>query len=944
MQVHQVEEKVQAATQSLSSPSPNISFQHAKSAGPGLFARLHAFLPNTLSPGHSQLQSSPAQATRTAEAAYIKTRIITWNMHDSLPKGNLEDLLGIVPPFTPRSIVDDKDRMALPGLSLEEGHPYHIIVVAGQECPTLSGIPMGITANFRHWDREKEKYKDHDQENEPEKEKWKEKHILHRAESLLKKNTKHDAPHPKDPGISRRDSDTHSNHHSLHTTSGWSAVLEDWFANGIGSLHGMKPVVTATPVVSPTSPSRGLHNLSNHVSPTSLDGQQPGAIDVNWKASTNTNNGISPTLKGPYELLVKDRLMGIYIAIFVHRDVRPLVRGTYVPTGLIGGRLGNKGGVGVSVNFNGTSLLFMNAHLAAHEDKVSLRVANLAKIKAELSVDAFLPPDDPRTLAEDLTEKFDYTWIFGDLNFRLDISRLHADWLISRKEYRQALAFDQLGDLLENDPTFSGLREADINFPPTFKYDVQPSRHKSRHSHKLPARYALDEADENGEEGRQCALNDKGDEDEDERGDSVSMASSAWTTNTSKHKTVAGESGSDNSPGRSVPKLLHTSSPNNLMTHAARKAKSVWTSFLHASGDKRRSSLIKRKRMSSSAIDTPRLSVQSPSDVQVSLSVNSIGSAEPKQSASAGSVATAEPKQSTSAKPAAPTETKQSLPVKPLSQVKEADGSISESERGVYDSSSKQRVPSWCDRIIWKSTVKSTSNELLDNSLECEYHVEDLDRAQNPTTRVGQFLSNAFRPRYRQEESVAIKPGSPMPTSRSSTVPNGPSFKPSRPVSPDLFQTRSLDHSSKPLPAENTSHNSYGRSRSVSASVVGGGRTKRGLSLPPSPPHRPAITARLHVPQRAESDQLSAVASLSPPSPVVSSALVASKRWLQNFLGRDSVQPVTDVGLSSDIVMQRHRRGDVVAISYHTLDDRQMKRLEGHSDHRPVIGSYAIYI
>lgn len=35
-----------------------------------------------------------------------------------------------------------------------------------------------------------------------------------------------------------------------------------------------------------------------------------------------------------------------------------------VTTGLIGGRVGNKGGVGVSVNLDGTTLLFVNAHLA----------------------------------------------------------------------------------------------------------------------------------------------------------------------------------------------------------------------------------------------------------------------------------------------------------------------------------------------------------------------------------------------------------------------------------------------------------------------------------------------------------------------------------------------------------------------------------------------------
>ena len=40
----------------------------------------------------------------------------------------------------------------------------------------------------------------------------------------------------------------------------------------------------------------------------------------------------------------------------------------------------------------------------------------------------------------------------------------------------------------------------------------------------------------------------------------------------------------------------------------------------------------------------------------------------------------------------------------------------------------------------------------------------------------------------------------------------------------------------------------------------------------------------------------------------------------------------------------QHRRGDVVCLAYNTLDDRQMRRLEGKSDHRPVIGAYALYI
>ena len=38
------------------------------------------------------------------------------------------------------------------------------------------------------------------------------------------------------------------------------------------------------------------------------------------------------------------------------------------------------------------------------------------------------------------------------------------------------------------------------------------------------------------------------------------------------------------------------------------------------------------------------------------------------------------------------------------------------------------------------------------------------------------------------------------------------------------------------------------------------------------------------------------------------------------------------------------RRGDIVCLKYDTLDDRSMHRLEGRSDHRPVIGTYAVYI
>ena len=38
------------------------------------------------------------------------------------------------------------------------------------------------------------------------------------------------------------------------------------------------------------------------------------------------------------------------------------------------------------------------------------------------------------------------------------------------------------------------------------------------------------------------------------------------------------------------------------------------------------------------------------------------------------------------------------------------------------------------------------------------------------------------------------------------------------------------------------------------------------------------------------------------------------------------------------------RKGDVVCLSYRTLDNRGMRQLEERSNHRPVMGVYAIYV
>lgn len=184
----------------------------------------------------------------------------------------------------------------------------------------------------------------------------------------------------------------------------------------------------------------------------------------------------TPLSLGAYELVCKERCYMMYTAVYVWRGCLDRVRGCsqgHVKSGLLAGRVGNKGAVGISLKLGSTRLLFVNAHLAAHEGKVAERIANVEKIKKELKVDTFLPKDDPRNDDDDLTTCFDYAFWFGDLNFRVDITRQHADWLIKKQQYDHALAFDQLKKIMREQPhIFNGFKEAPIRFPPTFKYDV----------------------------------------------------------------------------------------------------------------------------------------------------------------------------------------------------------------------------------------------------------------------------------------------------------------------------------------------------------------------------------------------------------------------------------------------------------------------------------------
>ncbi|NWW74980.1 SHIP2 phosphatase, partial [Climacteris rufus] len=151
---------------------------------------------------------------------------------------------------------------------------------------------------------------------------------------------------------------------------------------------------------------------------------------------------------------------------------------------------GNKGAVGVSFLFNGTSFGFVNCHLASGSERTHRRNQNYSDILHSLAL------GDKRLGGFDLTLRFTHLFWFGDLNYRLDMDvqvgprRCHPgdgggeeprghrpspaqDVLthVVRKDFQALLAVDQLTLEREKNKVFLRFSEGDISFPPTYRYE-----------------------------------------------------------------------------------------------------------------------------------------------------------------------------------------------------------------------------------------------------------------------------------------------------------------------------------------------------------------------------------------------------------------------------------------------------------------------------------------
>ncbi|AWP11906.1 putative phosphatidylinositol 3-4-5-trisphosphate 5-phosphatase 2B-like [Scophthalmus maximus] len=160
-------------------------------------------------------------------------------------------------------------------------------------------------------------------------------------------------------------------------------------------------------------------------------------------------------------------LWNMRLAVFVkpeHENRISHVNSASVKTGL-GNALGNKGAVGVSFLFNGTSFGFVNCHLTSGSEKVLRRNQNIVDILRLLSL------GDKQLGAFDISLRFTHLFWCGDLNYRLDLDVQDILKHVSKREFEELMCADQLTRERHKRKAFLNFKEEKIAFPPTYRYE-----------------------------------------------------------------------------------------------------------------------------------------------------------------------------------------------------------------------------------------------------------------------------------------------------------------------------------------------------------------------------------------------------------------------------------------------------------------------------------------
>ncbi|KAL0233400.1 hypothetical protein PCE1_001916 [Barthelona sp. PCE] len=203
-----------------------------------------------------------------------------------------------------------------------------------------------------------------------------------------------------------------------------------------------------------------------------------GLMSKETTAGEDWRQSLESELYRTHTVICCQQMAGLMIAAFARSDIRANVNDVFVDTVATGmlGVLANKGGVGVSMKFFDSRMLFINSHLAAGSSKLERRNTDFLSILSGICHDKKFgvysksrQPSlvDPIQNVTSLLSAYDHIFFFGDLNYRLQLNPAIALQYIAENNIPALVDADQL---LSSGAMMKHFVEPPINFLPTYKF------------------------------------------------------------------------------------------------------------------------------------------------------------------------------------------------------------------------------------------------------------------------------------------------------------------------------------------------------------------------------------------------------------------------------------------------------------------------------------------
>ncbi|CAO2819528.1 unnamed protein product [Amaranthus hypochondriacus] len=177
-----------------------------------------------------------------------------------------------------------------------------------------------------------------------------------------------------------------------------------------------------------------------------------------------------------YVRIVSKQMVGIYISVWIRKKLRRHISNLKVlPVGVgLMGYMGNKGCISVSMSLYQSRLCFVCSHLTSgHKDgDQHKRNANVHEILRRTRFSPIIDNNQPHNIPS-----HDQIFWFGDLNYRLNMTDSEIRKHVANKQWSELLNNDQLTKELRSGRVFDGWKEGIINFPPTYKYEINSDRY-----------------------------------------------------------------------------------------------------------------------------------------------------------------------------------------------------------------------------------------------------------------------------------------------------------------------------------------------------------------------------------------------------------------------------------------------------------------------------------